>query len=92
MRGQCDVYAEGGACSGSPLSAGRKRVGALAEDGQIAPVAEHPPPSAARDFFDDTETYEIGEGGVHGWSRQSGPLDELAARDERSALHQLMDT
>lgn len=49
-------------CTGFLPSRGSgERVGALAQDGEIASATEHTAPFAARDFFDDTKPFQIGE-------------------------------
>jgi hypothetical protein len=47
-----------------PLCRIGERVGSLAQDGEISPVTEHPPPFAPGDFLDDAEPLQIGERGI----------------------------
>jgi hypothetical protein len=60
--------------SGPKSGFGWKRIGALAEYGKVAAIAEHAAPPAPTDLLDDPQPSEIGERRIDRRRAQPSPL------------------
>ena len=68
-----------------------RRVRALIQDAETGAIAEHPPPAAAGNLFDDAEARKIGKSGIDGGDRESGTLNGKGCGDERGVLQKFMN-
>jgi hypothetical protein len=68
-----------------------KRVSAFAKDGEITPIAEHAPASAARYFLHHTEPFQVGKRSVDRRRSKARTFNEQVDREEWILLKQVMD-
>lgn len=67
------------------------RLGALAQDGKVPAVGEHPAPSAAGDLLDNAEPLQVRERGVHRGRAQPRALHEPRPGHVRVLLQEVVD-
>ena len=70
---------------------GWKRIGAFAENGKVAAIAELAAPPAPSDLLDDSKPFEIGERRVDRRRAQASPLYKQIGREEGVLLKQFVD-
>lgn len=86
LRGDGQALGESAHTGFLALRGSGKRVGALAQDGEIPPIAEYTAPFVAGNFFDDTKSLQIGECCVDRGGRQARLVHDLVGRQIRVLL------
>ena len=75
-----------------PSGGSGERVGALAQNCEIAPVTENAAPFAASNLLDYAKPLQIGERRIDRRGRKARPLNELVGRQIGILLKEIVDT